>query len=163
MQNLIEKILRMKIYNSVYWKEHCFGLTAESLVDKAVEINHLGGTFGGQRKPTSFMCLVLKLLQLQPDREIIVEFIKNEDYKYVRVLGEGLALFCRDQWLSCCSPGTKGALSNLMLPCQHLACSLNSPSIQLLSLHVSTNALLICQLQFGKMSLASSRAHLRLH
>ncbi|KAK9861178.1 hypothetical protein WJX84_012164, partial [Apatococcus fuscideae] len=37
-QNLIEKILRMKIYNS-------------------------------------------------PDREIIVEFIKNEDYKYVRVLG----------------------------------------------------------------------------
>lgn len=88
MQNLIEKILRMKIYNSVYWKEHCFGLTAESLVDKAVEINHLGGTFGGQRKPTSFMCLVLKLLQLQPDREIIVEFIKNEDYKYVRVLGE---------------------------------------------------------------------------
>ena len=33
------------------------------------------------------MCLILKLLQLQPDKEIIVEFIKNEDYKYVRVLG----------------------------------------------------------------------------
>lgn len=30
---------------------------------------------------------MLKLLQIQPDREIIVEFIKNEDYKYVRVLG----------------------------------------------------------------------------
>ena len=34
------------------------------------------------------MCLLLKLLQLQPEKEIIVEFIKNEDYKYVRVLGE---------------------------------------------------------------------------
>ncbi len=34
------------------------------------------------------MCLMLKLLQLQPEKEIIVEFIKNEDYKYVRVLGE---------------------------------------------------------------------------
>ena len=33
---------------------------------------------------------MLKLLQLQPEKEIIVEFIKNEDYKYVRVLGEAL-------------------------------------------------------------------------
>ena len=41
-----------------------------------------------QRAPTEFMCLLLKLLQLQPEKEIIVEFIKNEDYKYVRVLGK---------------------------------------------------------------------------
>jgi len=89
-QNLVEKILRSKIYQSMYWKEHCFGLTAESLVEKAVELNYLGGTYGGQRKPTNFICLVLKLLQLQPDKEIVVEFIKNEDYKYVRVLGAPL-------------------------------------------------------------------------
>ncbi len=41
-----------------------------------------------QRAPTEFMCLLLKLLQLQPEKEIIVEFIKNEDYKYIRVLGK---------------------------------------------------------------------------
>ncbi|EIE23805.1 PRP38-domain-containing protein [Coccomyxa subellipsoidea C-169] len=86
-QNLVEKILRMKIYSSMYWKEHCFALTAESLVDKAVDLKYVGGTFGGQRAPTQFMCLMLKLLQLQPEKEIIVEFIKNEDYKYVRILG----------------------------------------------------------------------------
>ncbi|KAK9905941.1 hypothetical protein WJX75_009262 [Coccomyxa subellipsoidea] len=86
-QNLVEKILRMKIYSSMYWKEHCFALTAESLVDKAVDLKFVGGTFGGQRAPTQFMCLMLKLLQLQPEKEIIVEFIKNEDYKYVRILG----------------------------------------------------------------------------
>jgi pre-mRNA-splicing factor 38A len=38
----------MKIYSSMYWKEHCFALTAESLVDKAVELKFVGGTFGGQ-------------------------------------------------------------------------------------------------------------------
>ncbi|CAL8471803.1 g11345 [Coccomyxa elongata] len=86
-QNLIEKILRMKIYSSMYWKEHCFALTAESLVDKAVDLKFVGGTYGGQRAPTQFMCLMLKLLQLQPEKEIIVEFIRNEDYKYVRILG----------------------------------------------------------------------------
>lgn len=54
---------------------------AELLVDKAMEIDHVGGTFGGNIKPTPFLCLVLKMLQIQPEKEIVVEFIKNEDYK----------------------------------------------------------------------------------
>lgn len=86
-QNLVEKILRSKIYQNTYWKEQCFGLTAETLVDKAMELDHLGGTFGGNRKPSPFICLVMKMLQIQPEKDIVVEFIKNEDYKYVRVLG----------------------------------------------------------------------------
>lgn len=86
-QNLVEKILRTKIYQNTYWKEQCFGLTAETLVDKAMELDHVGGTHGGSRKPTPFMCLVMKMLQIQPDKEIVVEFIKNPEYKYVRVLG----------------------------------------------------------------------------
>lgn len=86
-QNLVEKILRSKIYQHTYWKEQCFGLTAETLVDKAMELDHLGGTYGGNRKPTPFMCLVMKMLQIQPEKEIVIEFIKNDDYKYVRILG----------------------------------------------------------------------------
>lgn len=86
-QNLVEKIVRAKIYQNTYWKEQCFGLTAETLVDKAMELDHIGGTFGGNRKPTPFLCLVEKMLQIQPEKDIVVEFIKNEDYKYVRILG----------------------------------------------------------------------------
>ncbi|EFJ35887.1 hypothetical protein SELMODRAFT_404193 [Selaginella moellendorffii] len=86
-QNLVEKILREKIHQSSFWKEQCFALTAETLVDKAMELDHIGGTYGGNRKATPFMCLTLKMLQIQPEKEIVVEFIKNQDYKYVRVLG----------------------------------------------------------------------------
>ncbi|KAH0994418.1 hypothetical protein GBA52_018282 [Prunus armeniaca] len=86
-QNLVEKIVRSKIYQNTYWKEQCFGLTAETLVDKAMGLDHIGGTFGGNRKPTPFMCLVMKMLQIQPEKEIVIEFIKNDDYKYVRILG----------------------------------------------------------------------------
>jgi hypothetical protein len=89
-----------------------------------VELEHVGGTYGGIRKPTKyvkqafgggpgggerkifrkqyfsasrnernrFMCLLLKMLQIQPEQEIVVEFIKNEEYKYVRCLG---ALYLR--------------------------------------------------------------------
>lgn len=86
-QYLVEKIIRSRIYENKYWKEQCFALSAELLVDKAMELDHVGGTFGGNIKPTPFLCLVLKMLQIQPEKEIVVEFIKNEDYKYVRALG----------------------------------------------------------------------------
>jgi len=86
-QYLIEKILRLKIHDARYWKEHCFALSAETMVDKAVDLKYVGGTFGGNRQPTQFMCLILKMLQIQPEKEIIIEFISNDDYKYVVVLG----------------------------------------------------------------------------
>jgi pre-mRNA-splicing factor 38A len=87
MQNLVEYILRQKIYDSLYWKQDCFGLSAERIVDKAIELRFIGGMFGEPQKPTEFICLVLKMLQIQPDKEIILEFIKNDDFKYLRLLG----------------------------------------------------------------------------
>ncbi|KAI7848403.1 PRP38 family-domain-containing protein [Circinella umbellata] len=85
-QRLIEKIIRERIYDSMYWKESCFGLSADTLMDKAVQLNYIGGQYGGQT-PTEFLCLTLKLLQLQPEKEIIHEIIKQEDFKYLRALG----------------------------------------------------------------------------
>lgn len=86
-QYLVEKIIRSRIYDSKYWKEQCFALTAELLVDKAMELRFIGGVYGGNIKPTPFLCLILKMLQIQPEKDIVVEFIKNEEFKYVRALG----------------------------------------------------------------------------
>ena len=36
-QFLVDRIVRVKIYNDAYWKEYCFGLTTESLIDEAIE------------------------------------------------------------------------------------------------------------------------------
>jgi pre-mRNA-splicing factor 38A len=86
-QYLVEKIIRSRIYDSRYWKEDCFALTAELLVDKAMELKSIGGVYGGNVKPSPFLCLILKMLQIQPEKDIIIEFIRNEDFKYVRALG----------------------------------------------------------------------------
>ena len=118
----MEYIIRQRVYDSVYWKQECFGLSAEKLVDKAVELKHvrragwggrvgcvcactepqafadeprsaplaplqIGGMYGEPGKPTEFICLILKMLQIQPDKDIVVEFIKNDDFKYLRLLG----------------------------------------------------------------------------
>lgn len=52
-----------------------------------MELRYVGGTFAGNIKPCPFLCLTLKMLQIQPQKDIIVEFIKNEEFKYVRALG----------------------------------------------------------------------------
>jgi pre-mRNA-splicing factor 38A len=82
----IEKIIRERIFDSLYWKEKCFALNAASVLDLAADLTHIGGTFSNQ-KPTEFLCLTLKLLQLQPEMDIIAEYLKQEDFKYIRALG----------------------------------------------------------------------------
>lgn len=84
-QLLVEKIIRERIYDCLYWKEECFGLNAETILDKAVDLEYVGGTFANQR-PVPFLCLLLKLLQIQPTIPIIEEYIQQEDFKYLRIL-----------------------------------------------------------------------------
>ncbi|PVD23950.1 hypothetical protein C0Q70_17226 [Pomacea canaliculata] len=52
-----------------------------------MELKFVGGVYGGNVKPSPFLCLILKMLQIQPEKDIVVEFIRNEDFKYVRALG----------------------------------------------------------------------------
>ncbi|KAL7527066.1 hypothetical protein ACHAWF_004959 [Thalassiosira exigua] len=86
-QNLVEYITRQKIYDSHYWKEECFGLSASDIATKASELKAVGGSYGGNCKPTRFLCLCLKMLQIQPEEGIVEEFLENEEFKYVRALG----------------------------------------------------------------------------
>lgn len=86
-QSLIEKIVRDRIKDSIYWKEECFGINAATLIDKAIKLEYIGGVYGGTQKPTPFICLLFRMLQIQPDMNIILEFIHNSDIKYLRALG----------------------------------------------------------------------------
>ena len=82
-QNLMEYITRQKIYDSRYWKEECFGLSAVNVLEKSVEtLQCIGGL------PCHFLSLVLKLLQLHPDHEIVQKaFVEQDTFKYTRALG----------------------------------------------------------------------------
>lgn len=86
-QYLVEKIIRTRIYDSIFWKEQCFGLSAETIIDRGMELRFIGGIYGGNIKPAPFLCLTLKLLQLQPEKDIVIEFIRQDDFKYIRALG----------------------------------------------------------------------------
>ncbi|KKZ59029.1 hypothetical protein EMCG_00894 [[Emmonsia] crescens] len=76
---LFEKAVRDRITESYYWKEQCFGLNAATLCDRAAELTYIGGTYGLAQKPTPFLCLAFKLLQLAPEKEIVLEYLNFHD------------------------------------------------------------------------------------
>ncbi|KAI9443353.1 PRP38 family-domain-containing protein [Lactarius indigo] len=94
-QFLVETVIRNRIYESAYWKEHCFALTAESLIDPAIKLRSIGGVYGNQ-KPTEFLCLLLKLLQIQPEKEILLEYLQADEFKYLRALAAILEPLLKD-------------------------------------------------------------------
>ena len=94
---LFEKPVRDRIVDSYYWKEQCFGLNAATVLDRAVELTFVGGTYGVAQKPTPFLCLAFKLLQITPNREIILFYLEQagEEFKYLRALA---AFYIRLAW-----------------------------------------------------------------
>ena len=94
---LFEKAVRDRIVDSYYWKEQCFGLNAATLLDRAVELSFIGGTYGVAQKPTPFLCLAFKMLQLTPEREIIRFYLEQggEEFRYLRALA---AFYVRLAW-----------------------------------------------------------------
>ena len=90
--SLVEPIIRHRVFNCYYWKDKCFGLTSETIIDKVLEIKYIGGMNHSSNQPTDFICLFIKLLQLNPAEEIIDEYLSDPDLKYLRAL---TALFIR--------------------------------------------------------------------
>ena len=85
---LLETAVRDRITDSLYWKEQCFGLNAATLLDRAVDMTYIGGTYGVGMKPTPFLCLIFKMLQLTPEKEVVLEYLRRggEEFKYLRAL-----------------------------------------------------------------------------
>jgi len=85
-QHLISTSLRYKIYNVNYWLEECGELDPLTIIDKAMELKFIGIEIGSLKKPTEFVCLLLKLLQIQPSLRVILLYLQQEQNKYLRVL-----------------------------------------------------------------------------
>lgn len=82
----IETITRNKIYESFYYKEQLFGANAVALIEKVSSLRYIGGCYGGSRQPTHFLCILCKLMQINPEDEIILAFLMNSQMKYLRIL-----------------------------------------------------------------------------
>jgi pre-mRNA-splicing factor 38A len=86
---IMEKPVRERIIDSYFWKDQCFGVNEADIVNRVVEqVHFVGGTYGDAQKPSPFLCLAFKLLQLGPGDDIVREYLEygGEKFKYLRAL-----------------------------------------------------------------------------
>jgi pre-mRNA-splicing factor 38A len=86
---IMEKAVRERIVDSYFYKEQCFGVNEADIVDRVVEhVDHIGGVAGTVQKPTPFLCLAFKLLQLAPGDDVLDEYLSfgGDKFKYLRAL-----------------------------------------------------------------------------
>lgn len=86
---LMEKAVKDRIVESYFYKEQCFALNEADIVDRVVEhVSFIAGTYGDTQKPSPFLCLAFKLLELAPSDAILNEYLQygGEEFKYLRAL-----------------------------------------------------------------------------
>ncbi|KAJ3482252.1 hypothetical protein NLG97_g7617 [Lecanicillium saksenae] len=72
--NIMEKAVKDRITDSYFYKEQCFALNEADIIDRV--------------KPSPFLCLAFKLLELSPSDAILAEYLSygGEHFKYLRAL-----------------------------------------------------------------------------
>ena len=87
--NILEKAVRDRIVNSLFFQDVCFGLNEADIVSRvATHVTFIGGTYGVAQSPSPFICLAFKLLQLSPTDDVLREYLDfgGEKFKYLRAL-----------------------------------------------------------------------------
>jgi len=85
-QTFLDKTICKKITSSAFWTEELFGINLERFIDKAIELKYVGGCLNVHDRPSKFLCLLLKMIQMQPEESLVISIIKNANYKYVSAL-----------------------------------------------------------------------------
>lgn len=86
---IMEKPVRERIVDCYFWKDQCFAVNEADIVNRVVEnVSFIGGTYGDSQRPSPFLCLAFKLLQLSPTDEVLQEYLNygGEKFKYLRAL-----------------------------------------------------------------------------
>ncbi|KAG5924548.1 hypothetical protein E4U61_000106 [Claviceps capensis] len=86
---IMEKAVRDRIVESHFYMEQCFAVNEADIIDRVVEhVTFVGGTYGDSQKPSPFLCLAFKLLELGPSDEVLAEYLSygGEQFKYLRAL-----------------------------------------------------------------------------
>lgn len=85
-QHLLSPTIRNAVYSCVFWNRTCFGINLADLVHVSVRLRSISGMNLVNRRPSAFLCLLLKLLQLSPEMDRISVFLEQTEFKYPRIL-----------------------------------------------------------------------------
>lgn len=93
--HLVESIVRQRIQDSLFYKQHLFLANELTILETIVaHVHYIGGTDAGGR-PSPFLCCLLRLLELEPLQEILQLYLQQNGYNQFKYLTALTLLYCR--------------------------------------------------------------------
>lgn len=93
--HLVESIVRHRIQDSLFYKQHLFLANEVTILDTIVaHVHYIGGTDAGGR-PCPFLCCLLRLLELEPLQEILELYLRQNGFNEFKYLTALALLYCR--------------------------------------------------------------------
>lgn len=93
--HLLTPIVRQRIQESLFYKQHLHLANELALVPVVVnEVHFVGGTDDSGR-PSPFLCCLLRMLELEPLDEIVQLYLSQNGYNEFKYLTAMALLYCR--------------------------------------------------------------------
>lgn len=93
--HLVEPIVRHRIQDSLFYKQHLFLTNELSIVPVVInQVKYVGGTDSTGR-PSPFLCCILRLLELEPPIEIVRLYLTQNGYNEFKYLTALALIYCR--------------------------------------------------------------------
>lgn len=93
--HLVESIVRHRIQDSLFYKQHLYLTNELTILDTIVaQVHYIGGTDAGGR-PSPFLCCLLRLLELEPLPEILELYLLQNGFNRFKYLTALALLYCR--------------------------------------------------------------------
>lgn len=88
--SLVEKIVRDRIVEGVFYKQHLHGTNEATILPVIVtHVDYIGGT-DSQGKPLPFLCCLLRLLEIGPSEKVVFDVymdqLGSKEFKYLTAL-----------------------------------------------------------------------------
>lgn len=97
---LIEPIIKHRIHDSLFYKQYLYLTNEETILPIiATHVRYLGSTTANG-KPTPFVCCLLRLLELEPQQEVVDAYLHQlgtDEFKYLTAL---VMMYIRLVWAS---------------------------------------------------------------
>lgn len=93
--HLVEHIVRHRIQDSLFYKQHLFLTNELTIVPVIVtHVKYVGGTDANGR-PSPFLCCLLRMLELEPSPEVVELYLRQNGYNEFKYLTALTLLYCR--------------------------------------------------------------------
>lgn len=84
--NIIETIVRNRIKDSIFYKQYLFLTNEQTILPIIINQVHCLAGLDSNNRPSNFLCCLLRLLEINPSREIINLFLSYPQFKYLTCL-----------------------------------------------------------------------------